>query len=823
MRKYLCSLAALPFAFGFTATAEPKASEWNSTAGSKVMGIPLGTEGDTFFLKLESDKTINARYSQLVKSDQLKLKQLLTRQAARSASEDAKETDWRNHLVIPSTGSESRSEEERFIVESKRCRIMGSNALDLHSSTYVVTLLEGTIDLLAHISPILGETPESPYEIHLFETLEALTEASGEETPGYSFESDSLNLIWPTVGLARTPDNEVTVIPIETAFARRAMAQSLLDQRDAIQRLPYWLYQSLLQYAHDTPHRGAVFFPGLCLSSLTESHENIKAATGDIAYVLTAPFDGYFEPPSEILRGRSPTAFNKAVQLSSLASLFHFLSHSEKTRALIDEIITSAVTGDPNISEDDAKNLHADDTNRLREGISADEYQKEIIATATQMSSKKRGATVDLTSVGRNRQWKNLADKSLQGSLIGFREGTVSIKIETTGKVARVPLKTLSSLDRIYTAFNLGRTVEFASGLANLGSAEVVSNRRWPSRLEAPDGVTHAYLDQRRSKKGRYIYKTKSFEFIVFADVPLEDYVMKDVARIFEGTRELLSKSPIGIQANPVDGFFRAELFDTEQKYFLAGGPQMSSGVYKPNTQKFLVPFKSLGLKFNGTHFIANENFEVKTLVHELTHMMMHDILDRLPIWLSEGTAEYTEAIPLSAGRVFECAKVNDGIKAINSRYQRARVPSVIDFEKLMVMSRREWFAISKSEPLMQISLYHSSLLLTAYFMNNERESFLAFLEEKRKEAPLWTLYDKEYMAFQRQLVEFKKLPGVKSTEDGGINYPSYLSFPARPMKPESADNVASAKNLAKLLNGRSVEQVASTARTWAVRLNLLF
>lgn len=823
MRKYLCWLAVLPFAFGFTATAEPKASEWNSTAGSKVTGIPLGTEGDTFFLKLESDKTINARYSQLVTPDQLKLRQLLTLQVARSASEESKEIDWRNHLVIPSTGNERRSEEERFIVESKRCRIIGSNALDLHSATYVVTLLEGTIDLLAHISPALGETPESPHEIYLFETLKALTEATEEETPGYSFDSDSLNLIWPTVGLARAPDNKITVIPIETSFARRAMAQSLLDQRDAIQRIPYWLYQSLLQYAHDTPHRGSVFFPGLCLSSLTESDENFDAATGDISYVLTAPFDEYFDPPSEILKGRSPTTFNKAIQLSSLASLFHFLSHSKKTRALIDEIITSAVTENPSISEDDAKVLHAHDNSRLREGISAEEYQKEIIATTTQMSSKQRGTTVDMTSVARNRQWKNLADKSLQGALVGFREGKVSIKMETTGKVARVPLKTLSPLDQFYTAFNLGRTVEFASGLANLGSAKVVSNRRWPSRLEAPDGVTHAYLDKRRSKEGRYIYRTKSFEFIVFADVPLEEYVMKDVARIFEGTRELLSKSPIGIQANPVDGFFRAELFDTEQKYFLAGGPQMSSGVYKPDTQKFLVPFKSLGLKFNGTHYVANDNFEVKTLVHELTHMMMHDILDRLPIWLSEGTAEYTEAIPLSAGRVFECAKVNEGIQAINSRYQRARIPGVIDFEKLIIMSRREWFAISNSEPLMQVSLYHSSLLLTAYFMNNERESFLAFLEEKRKEAPLWTLYDKEYRAFQKQLGEFKKLPGVRSTEDGRINYPSYLSFPSRPMMPQSADNVASVKNLAKLLNGRSVEQVANAARMWAGRLNLLF
>ena len=44
-------------------------------------------------------------------------------------------------------------------------------------------------------------------------------------------------------------------------------------------------------------------------------------------------------------------------------------------------------------------------------------------------------------------------------------------------------------------------------------------------------------------------------------------------------------------------------------------------------------------------------DYKADTLVHELTHQMMHFWLPYLPNWVVEGTAEYTENLPLNAGR----------------------------------------------------------------------------------------------------------------------------------------------------------------------------
>jgi hypothetical protein len=76
-------------------------------------------------------------------------------------------------------------------------------------------------------------------------------------------------------------------------------------------------------------------------------------------------------------------------------------------------------------------------------------------------------------------------------------------------------------------------------------------------------------------------------------------------------------------------------------------------GVYRSRTETFYAPFESLGLKPYGKGFTKDADYRADTLVHELTHQMMHFWLDYHPQWVVEGTAEYTGNLPTQHGGDF--------------------------------------------------------------------------------------------------------------------------------------------------------------------------
>ena len=69
----------------------------------------------------------------------------------------------------------------------------------------------------------------------------------------------------------------------------------------------------------------------------------------------------------------------------------------------------------------------------------------------------------------------------------------------------------------------------------------------------------------------------------------------------------------------------------------------------------------SRGLAKTGS-YAKDDKFESHTMVHELTHQMMHFHLDFLPQWVVEGTAEYTGILPLRNGH-FRVSAAKNGLK----------------------------------------------------------------------------------------------------------------------------------------------------------------
>lgn len=398
------------------------------------------------------------------------------------------------------------------------------------------------------------------------------------------------------------------------------------------------------------------------------------------------------------------------------------------------------------------------------------------------------------------RPWTDAQGNQTQATLRGFDGGDVLLQT-AAGKTLRVPIKNLSADDQSYVVLNITSLVDpafSAPATSAAPAAPILSKATWPGTLTAPDGLTNADYVEQQSKPGRHLYRSRRFEYVLNAQDKLTAAVMKDVARVFEGTYELLSLSPFGVQAQPVDGFFRAQLYQTMEMYHAAGGPVGSGGVYVRAERVFKVPLESLGLKLGTNGYVRDDNFELKTLVHEITHMMMHDILPLLPKWLIEGSAEYVECIPYKSGTFRHSDLLSNVLRynkdRLSGKYRFSGPPldTIVNILRPPAAPQKRegntFFMMPPTNPVPQVGFYHSSMLLTYYFMHVDGDGkgtrLLKFLAAVRAEQPRHTAFIKEFEAYQAAMEEFMKKPEVKKLDDGRIEFPNYLKPPTRPVPP---------------------------------------
>lgn len=398
------------------------------------------------------------------------------------------------------------------------------------------------------------------------------------------------------------------------------------------------------------------------------------------------------------------------------------------------------------------------------------------------------------------RAWTDAQGNRTQAVLRGFDGGDVLLQT-ADGKTIRVPIKNLSADDQSFVVLNITSLVDSSS--PNPGASpvspttQVLAKASWPRTHTAPDGLTNADYVEQSSRPGSHVYRSRRFEYVLHAQDKLSAAVMKEVARVFEGTYELLSLSPFGVQAQPLDGYFRAHLYQTMEMYHASGGPRGSAGVYKRAERLFHVPLDSLGVKRGTTGYVRDGNFQLTTLVHEITHMMMHDILPLLPHWFIEGSAEYVECIPYKSG-TFR----HDDLLSSVTRYNQDRLggkyrlggPPLDSIQNIIrapiPASEREGrvFVQPPTNPVPQIGFYHSSMLLTYYLMHLDGDGkgtrLLRFLEAVRAEQPRYAAFMKEYDVYRAAMDEFLKKPEVKKLPDGRFEYPNYLKAPQLPKPP---------------------------------------
>ena len=219
----------------------------------------------------------------------------------------------------------------------------------------------------------------------------------------------------------------------------------------------------------------------------------------------------------------------------------------------------------------------------------------------------------------------------------------------TGGKISFVPFASLSTADNAFVKAN------------RLDYHE--KWQAWPPN--ASEAMVALEVKEEAAEFGKFIYTTKNFRFT--CDVNLGPVLMRDLARTFELTLQLHEKSPFGILAKPEKDRFEAKLFGRLDAYKAAGGPDQTAGVYIPKQKFFLAPLELMGARAGSAGWRkVSDDYDVSTIVHELTHMLTHEMLDNLPTWVNEGYAEYIASIPIQA-KMFktDSDKIREGVRDV--------------------------------------------------------------------------------------------------------------------------------------------------------------
>ena len=412
-------------------------------------------------------------------------------------------------------------------------------------------------------------------------------------------------------------------------------------------------------------------------------------------------------------------------------------------------------------------------------------------------------AMAGLPPEGPMREWTFPGGVATKAALQTFDGKTAGLRLLNGGRTS-VPAESLGEADRAY--------------LTEWQERQPVA---MPDQVGVDSSKVLVEVVGEDEQNGKFVYRTQHFEFA--SDGKLTQNLLRDVARNFEATYELLKALPWGVRPQPEEGDrFHALLVRSRERYKEEGGAPNSGGIYFRSRKLFIVPFESLGIERLGKSFAKSTDYRSDTLVHELTHQMMHAWLEILPQWVIEGTAEYTNAIPLRLG-VFRVSAARSGLRDYVAFLKaRGGVPEPFPIEKLFGISGKEWSATLERSPGESRRMYFTAYLLVNYFMHMDGKGdgavFVKYMRSVGRVRQQIEVYENEMEAL-------KKLPGVEVLPGGRYRLPDTFRPPTTPEVLISPEKRAAFEKstLDILLNGRSsaelMKQIRSTYQRVGIKL----
>lgn len=349
------------------------------------------------------------------------------------------------------------------------------------------------------------------------------------------------------------------------------------------------------------------------------------------------------------------------------------------------------------------------------------------------------------------RTWTDVQGRALKASFVASSNGNVQLRLEN-GTLSTVPIERLSPPDRQYVADIPKQDPASASAMP------------WPADV-ALKGMPEVKTVKEDAEGGEFIYETDHYEFR--CDAKLGASLVREFARLFEATYLLNRQLPLNLEPQPESGRkkFLALLFKEKQDYYDAGAIPGSAGVYMGGQQCLMVPMESLGVRQVGKRFSLDRDADNTTLIHEITHQMMHHWIPKLPTWYIEGSAEYVAAAKYRQGR-FSLNRMGDNVvqylKANKGVWDKKW--TMWHVNHLMQIDGEYWSSAIGADKEVSIRNYASSAILTFYFYHlddtGEGKHIINYLKDiksgtlQRLAAQRHLIRGRAYSAIEKELAQ---------------------------------------------------------------------
>ncbi len=369
----------------------------------------------------------------------------------------------------------------------------------------------------------------------------------------------------------------------------------------------------------------------------------------------------------------------------------------------------------------------------------------------------------NLLSVLATHTFRDTQGQILQADFISADAENVTVRRSSDFRIFKIPLTTLSEEDREFVKTQFAEK----SALEKVKSPQPKEIENSSKKTLIPKTVSirdyEAEVIDEDTKTGRFAYKSNHFEF--HSNVKLAKGVIKDFSAIFENTLSAVDQFPIKL--NPVfakEKLYQTQLFETKEQYYADGGLAGSGGSYFPEKKKILIPLSSLGVKKASSTYVVDKSKEDNdTLIHEITHQVMHQWLGKLPIWMAEGFAEYFSNIPYERNTFyFYKFKLKDALKS------PAKLRS---FATILSLDYQQWSEDLASNPKTSHLNYQSAWIYIVYFISMDGEgdgallnNYLRALENgvSQKEAEAILLDGRSHDELQKNIIKALNRSGIK-------------------------------------------------------------
>lgn len=214
----------------------------------------------------------------------------------------------------------------------------------------------------------------------------------------------------------------------------------------------------------------------------------------------------------------------------------------------------------------------------------------------------------------------------------------------------------------------------------------------------------------------KFIYRTPHYEFQT--DVLVGADAVRTFSRIFEATFLVNCLLPFDYRPSPEEGRerFVARLYSSDFNYFAEGGMPGSAGAYSRTHAALLAPISSIGIKMVNGRMQVDRSESTEVLIHEITHQMMNAWLPHLPMWFTEGAADYVAMADYVHGK-FVLNQMENRLRFYLTRRQpTGNPPEIRSIPELMGMSPQTWNEAVSSIPKVASMNYSSATMMVYYF-----------------------------------------------------------------------------------------------------------